>query len=65
MKKGRKLTHLSGALLPLSLIDVAELLYCFSGFTNVSHRREFKAEDTIYLSFGVLRENVVGHVFFN
>ena len=65
MKKGRKFTHLSGAPLSLSLIDVAELLDCFSGFNNVSHRREFKAEDTIYPSFGVLSENVVWLVFFN
>ena len=64
-EKGRKCTRLSAAPLPLSLIHAAEPLCCFSDFNNVSHRREYKAEDAIYLPFWVLSKNVVGRARFN
>lgn len=64
IKKGKKQgSHLFGAPLSFRLIYASEPVHHCSDFNNVSHRREFKAEDAMDLPFGALSEMLSGMHF--
>lgn len=62
-KRRKKWPHLNATPLSLSLIYASELFHSFSDFNNVTHQRDFRAEDAIYLPFWILSEMLLGMHF--